>query len=138
MIQTPAFKAHLQPLVIPHEGVLLFSQEKATALYGRLYEKVAPLVDGVRNADEIAAALSGEMDAAGVYYTLMLLENHGCIAESLPAMEAGQAAFWHGLGLDPEEVAAADAADRVLRRQARAAGRSELAGRAAVRAADVT
>jgi len=46
MIRVPSFKAHLKPVIIPDEGVLLLSEDGATALYGKLYERVAPLIDG--------------------------------------------------------------------------------------------
>jgi bacteriocin biosynthesis cyclodehydratase domain-containing protein len=107
MIRIPAFKAHLRPLVIPDEGVLLLSEDGASALYGTLYQQVVPLIDGKRSADDIAETLSGEMDAARVYYALILLEKDGYIAESVPEMEAEWAGFWHGIGLDPAKAEAA-------------------------------
>ncbi len=67
----------------------------------------------MHHADDIAEALSGEMDAASVYYALLLLEKNGHIAESVSAMDAGRVGFWHGLGLDPEQAEAALQASRV-------------------------
>ncbi len=113
MIRVPSFKAHLKPVIIPDEGVLLLSEDGATALYGKLYERVAPLIDGMHSDDDIACALSGKMDAARVYYALLLLEKNGQIAESVPAMEAERVGFWHGLGLDPEAAEATLRASRV-------------------------
>lgn len=105
MIGIPAFKAHLRPVILPGEGVLLLSEDGTTALYGPLFEKVAPLIDGVRSDDDIAAILAGELDAAKVYYTLALLEKDGHIAESITDMHPAQAGFWHGLGVDPRRAA---------------------------------
>lgn len=113
MIRVPAFKAHLRSVFFPDEGVLLLSEDGAAALYGKLYERVAPQIDGMRSADDIAEALSGEMDAASVYYALLLLEKTGHIAESIPGMDVGRVGFWHGLGLDPEQAEAALRESRV-------------------------
>ena len=113
MIRVPSFKAHLRPVVIPGEGSLLLSEDSATALYGKLYERVAPLIDGILSADDIAEALSGEIDAARVYYALLLLEKNGQIAESMPQMDAGRAGFWQGLGLGPEAAETALQTSRV-------------------------
>ncbi len=113
MINIPVFKEHLQPSVIPDEGVLVFSEDGATVLYGTLYNKIVPLIDGVRSADDIAETLSGEIDAARVYYALMLLEKKGLIAEQEPVTKPGQAGFWHGLGLSPSSAEAALRASKV-------------------------
>lgn len=74
MIQFPKFKAHLRVNIVPGEGVLLLCEDTASALHGRLYEQLVPLLDGQRSADDIVAALAQQADAAQVYYALMLLE----------------------------------------------------------------
>lgn len=112
-IRVPAFKAHIQPVTIAGQGVLLFSEDGSHALHGSLYERVAPLIDGRRSADDIVAALAKDVDAARVYYALARLEKNGHIAESTPDMPADTAAFWHGLGRDPAAARSALAAARV-------------------------
>ena len=84
MINTPIFKAHLHVEVIPGEGVLILSEEAAKALHGNVYEKIVPLIDGLRGTDEIVDALAGQMDAAKAYYVLALLEKNGYLTESTP------------------------------------------------------
>lgn len=101
MIERPVFKAHLHAQIIPGEGVLLQSEEGVRALQGRVYEALVPLLDGRRTADELVQALAGTIEAAKVYYALMLLEQNGHIAEQVDGMPAETAAFWHGLGIDP-------------------------------------
>jgi ribosomal protein S12 methylthiotransferase accessory factor len=109
----PVFKPHLRASVIPGEGVLLLSEDGASALYGKVYELMAPLMDGTRDEDALVDALSGEVDGARVYYALALLEKDGLIAESHPDVPSDAAAFWHGMGIDPAAAAKALGAARV-------------------------
>ena len=109
----PVFKLHLQVSVIPGEGVLVLSDEKAWALHGKVYELLAALIDGSRNADEVVDALAGKVDAATAYYALALLEKNGHIAESVPDIPNETAAFWHGLGIEPHAAIQALRASRV-------------------------
>ncbi len=102
MIQFPKFKAHLRVNIVPGEGVLLLCEDTASALHGRLYEQLVPLLDGQRSADEVVAALAQQADAAQVYYALMLLEKNGHIAQATPHIDPATAAFWHGQGCAPE------------------------------------
>jgi len=103
----PAFKSHFHVEVFPGEGVLLLSEAGSKALYGRAYELVASLVDSRRSADEIVDDLTGQVDAATVYYVLTLLESKGYLAEAAPEIPAATAAFWHGMGLEPRTALAA-------------------------------
>jgi oxazoline/thiazoline synthase len=113
MIKRPVFKSHIQVSVIPGEGVLLLSDDTAKALYGRVYEVLAPLIDGSKDTDEIVDALAGKEDIAAVYYALMLLEEKGHIAESRPDVAQETAAFWHVLGIDPAAAIGAINTSRV-------------------------
>jgi bacteriocin biosynthesis cyclodehydratase domain-containing protein len=100
MLKIPAFKSHLHVEVIPGQGVLLLSEDGARALHGKLYELIAPLVDGARSCDDIVDTLSDRADAARIYYALGLLERNGHTAEATPHVDRATAAFWHGLGMD--------------------------------------
>src|SRR5262245_16923015 len=68
------FKAHLRVERLPGEGVMLLSERGQTLLRGRLYELVAPLIDGRRVADEIVEQLKDHLSAAEVYHALRHLE----------------------------------------------------------------
>lgn len=101
MLHTPAFKAYLEPVTIPGEGVLLFTEDGSRALYGPLYEELARLIDGSKSSDEIVAALAGAYDPAKVYYALMMLEKQGHITERVDTLPPRVTGFWQGLDLDP-------------------------------------
>lgn len=106
-MRTPVFKAHLRIDVIPGEGVLVLSEDRSKALHGRVYELLAPLMDGSRDEDALVDALAGSVDGAVVYYALSLLEESGLITESCPDVPRGTAAFWHGMGIEPDAAIAA-------------------------------
>src|SRR6478735_5135668 len=113
MFSTPIFKAHLHVDTIPGEGVLVLSEDTAKVLHGGAYEKIVPLIDGQRTTDEIVNALSGDVDAAKIYYALALLETNGHLAESTPEIAPATAAFWHGMGIEPRAAIEALRAKRV-------------------------
>ena len=101
MATKPVFKPHLQVSVIPGEGLLVQFEDKVWALRGKVYELLAPLIDGTRDADALVDALAEEVDGARVYYALGLMEKNGYIAESFPGIAPETAAFWHGMGIEP-------------------------------------
>lgn len=75
-------------------------------LTGALYRALAPLLDGRRTADEIAAALEGQHGAAEVHYALERLAQKGYLAEPEPGHPPARTAFWHSLGSAPGEAEA--------------------------------
>ena len=81
MLTRPKFKPHLHLSVVPDEGVFVLSGPSQALLRGRLYELVAPRVDG-RTADMICDELADEASAAEVYYTLAKLEKKGFLSEA--------------------------------------------------------
>ena len=101
MMTGPVFKPNLQVSVIPGEGVLVQSEDEVRALYGQVYELLAPLIDGTRDADSLVDALAEKVDGARVYYALALREKNGHIVESAPDTRPETAAFWYGLGVEP-------------------------------------
>jgi oxazoline/thiazoline synthase len=107
MLNIPVIKAHFHVEVIPGEGVLLLSDEIAKTLHGGAYEKIVPLIDGIRSTDEIVDALMGEVDVARVYYVLNGMETKGLLAEATPDVPTAAAAFWHSAGVDPAAALAA-------------------------------
>lgn len=101
MLKTPAFKKHLHLELVSGEGVLILSEEGANVLYGRTYEQVVPLIDGLRSTSEIVDALEGQVDSARVYYAIGIMESKGYLTEAMPNISSEVAAFWHGVDIDP-------------------------------------
>jgi len=74
VIRYPVFKAQLLVEILPGEGVLLLSEDTTRALHGRLYEHLAPLLDGAHSVPQLVAALAPQFDGTHVHYALALLE----------------------------------------------------------------
>jgi ribosomal protein S12 methylthiotransferase accessory factor len=101
MLKRPRFCPHLHVEVMPGEGILLFSDAKNTLLRGRLYELVAPCLDG-RRADDVCVHLHSEASPAEVYRTLLQLERKGYLCEAEETLPAGEAALWSSQQIAPD------------------------------------
>ena len=104
MLRRPRFKPHVRVETVQGEGVFLLSERSHTVLQGRLYELVAPCLDG-RPVQEVSAQLRGQASAAQVYYTLGQLEQKGYLADSDDSISAGEAAFYSIQEIDPQTAA---------------------------------
>ncbi len=107
MIEFPTFKPHFHVEAVKGEGIFLLTEQSHSVLTGRIYELVAPLVDGLRSADDIVDVLSEELSPAKVYYALSLLEKKGYIMEKAEGDSHSPPAFWTGRGLDPQAASQA-------------------------------
>jgi oxazoline/thiazoline synthase len=110
MLKRPRFRPHFHVEVVPGEGVLLLSDTKQSLLRGRLFERVAPWLDG-RTADDVCEQLRGEASPAEVYYALTQLERKDYLCEEEPAIPAGLAALWSS-----QQVAPGQAVQRLTKR----------------------
>jgi ribosomal protein S12 methylthiotransferase accessory factor len=110
MLKRPRFRPHLYVEVMPGEGILLLSDARHSLLRGRLYELVAPCLDG-RTADDVCVHLRSEAPPAEVYRALIQLERKGYLCEAEETLPAGQAALWSS-----QQVAPATAARRLAER----------------------
>ena len=85
MISTPALKAHLRAVPVPGEGALLLAEQDAAILRGRTYERIVPLIDGRRSADDIVSAVADTVEPSAAWYALLRLERGGHVVEGDPA-----------------------------------------------------
>jgi ribosomal protein S12 methylthiotransferase accessory factor len=104
MFRRPRFKPYLRVEVAPGEGVFLLTEQQQTVLQGRLYELVAPRLDG-RSVAELCADLRGQAAPAQVFYALSQLEQKGVLADGEDALPPGEAALWSFQGIDPAAAA---------------------------------
>lgn len=103
MLSRPRFRPHFHVQVVPGDGVFLLSESKQTVLRGRLYELVAPWLDG-RTAADVCDRLEGKAPPAEVYYALAQLERKGYLCDEQP-LPAGQAALWSSEEVTPDAAA---------------------------------
>ncbi len=90
-------------IVWNEEGVLISGEDRWVLFKAEPHRRVAPLVDGVRTADEIVDCLAGRVDAARVYYTLSRWARDGYLEEGGGAVAAApDAPYWRHVGVpDP-------------------------------------
>ena len=93
MFRRPHFKPHLRVEVVPGEGVFLVCERHQVVLQGRLYELVAPCLDG-RPVEAICERLRGQATPAQVFYTLARLEKREYLTEATDARPADEQALW--------------------------------------------
>ncbi|MGH6896613.1 MAG: TOMM precursor leader peptide-binding protein [Geminicoccaceae bacterium] len=89
-----AFKPHLQAHVLSDGEVALIGETERFALRGRAYALVAPLLDGTKDADEIAAALQGELAPEMTHFALGRLEERGYTTALPPEGLAAWSGWW--------------------------------------------
>jgi ribosomal protein S12 methylthiotransferase accessory factor len=104
MLNRPKFRPHLHVEVVPGEGVFLLSDSRQTLLRGRLYELVAPWLDG-RTADEVCDRLRDKASPAEVYYALAQLERKDYLCAVDETLPSEQAALWSSQNIAPGTAA---------------------------------
>ncbi|HEY1860474.1 MAG TPA: TOMM precursor leader peptide-binding protein [Gemmataceae bacterium] len=104
MLKRPRFRPHFHVETVAGEGVFLLSDSRQTLLRGRLYELVAPWLDG-RTADDVCDRLRGKASPAEVYYALAQMERKDFLCEEENALPLGQAALWSSQQVTPAAAA---------------------------------
>jgi bacteriocin biosynthesis cyclodehydratase domain-containing protein len=111
-VRRPTPRANLQVEPLGPGSVLLRSEVEAHWLEGSAYPLILPLLDG-RTADEVAAALAGELAPEAVHYALAVLAKRGLLEEHRPGVAPAHATFWQRFGADPAIAAARLEAARI-------------------------
>lgn len=104
MLQRPRFKPHLHVEIVKDEGVFVLSEPWQTVLQGRLFEVVAPWLDG-RPLEAVCERLAGQASPAEVFYTVKTLDKRGYLCEGNGAPPSDKDSFWALLGIDPPTLA---------------------------------
>jgi ribosomal protein S12 methylthiotransferase accessory factor len=82
MIARPMFAPHFAVLVVVGDGVFLVSEGGTRLFRGRLYERLAPVIDGRHTVHEIVDAMAPDVEAAAVYFAVNSLAEKGYIVEA--------------------------------------------------------
>jgi hypothetical protein len=80
MLNRPVVCPHFHVEIVAGEGVFLLSSTRQTLLRGRLYQLVAPWLDG-RTSAEVCERLRGKASPAEVYYALTQMERKNNLCE---------------------------------------------------------
>jgi ribosomal protein S12 methylthiotransferase accessory factor len=105
MLQRPKFRPHLRVEVVPGEGVFLLSDGRHVLLRGRLYELLAPCLDGQSTADDVCHHLRDRATPAEVYFALGQLERKEYLCDGDGGLPADQAALWSSQKIVPAVAA---------------------------------
>jgi ribosomal protein S12 methylthiotransferase accessory factor len=116
MLKRPRFRPHFHVELMPGDGVLVLSDARHSLLRGRLYELIAPCLDG-RTSDDVCEQLRANVSPAEVYYALTQLERKGYICEDEEGLPSGQSALWSSQQVVPQ-TAARRLAERTIAIQA--------------------
>jgi ribosomal protein S12 methylthiotransferase accessory factor len=105
MLLRPRFRPHLRVEVVQGEGVFLLSDGRHVLLRGRLYELLAPYLDGRATADEVCEHLSERASPAEVYFALGQLERKEYLCDGDGGLPASHAALWSSQRIVPATAA---------------------------------
>lgn len=97
------FKRHLRTALVPGEAAYLLSARGVTALRGRHFEVLAPLLDGSRTRDTLVCEVAPELTAAEVEVVLGRLGDANLLTyrdEIFAQPPDADEAYWDLAGLD--------------------------------------
>ena len=102
VIVTPVFRRIYAVRVVEPDGVYLLSDREPVLLNGRIFSRLAPLLDGFHTVDAIEAALAGDVSPVEILLALAFLQRKGYIVEASEVAPVARLAFWDELGVDPD------------------------------------
>ena len=105
MLHRPSLKGQFTFEQLDANTLFIIYETGHRLLKGRLYGLVLPLLDGSHTTEEVVDILQEQAQPAEVYYTIMLLEQKGFLAEP-PQQPREIEAFWYSLGQDPGKARA--------------------------------
>jgi bacteriocin biosynthesis cyclodehydratase domain-containing protein len=92
----PRFRPDVHVARIGGELVFLLGEQEEFLLRGRLYSRLASLLDGTRSLGSLIEELAGEASPSEICLALLSLKERGYLAEHDETVPA--AAFWNALG----------------------------------------
>jgi oxazoline/thiazoline synthase len=104
-VATPRFRSCFLVEHVGDEGIFLLYEGGYATLSGKLYSRLARLIDGEHTPEEIADLLDGQHSAPEVYYGLGHLEQRGFITTAADELPLNVSAYWDALRLDGADAA---------------------------------
>ena len=101
-IDKPKFKSCFHVEIVESVGVFLLSESEHYVLEGRIYELLAPLMNGDRTENELANLLKGQVEAREVFYALMRMQQKGYIVEAREDVPPEQGGLYAFLKVEPK------------------------------------
>jgi len=123
-----AFQPHLAVESVPGEAVYLISDQKVTALHGAQIARLAPLLDGTRQLNELQREAADQIPAEQTARLVARLAEAGLLCERPVGRPTAQQAYWAAAGLDGARAGDLLAGATVYARTAGGADPAELRG----------
>ena len=102
--ERPRFKASVQPVVSPDDGLFLLQEGCDEWLSHAVFSDLAPLLDGKHGIEDIFSQLSGLHSSATILSALKELERRDVLAEDASDLPAPVLAFWERAGVAPGQA----------------------------------
>ena len=109
----PRFKARMEPIIDPDDGLFVFSDEGHAWLQEPIFRALAPLLDGAHEIEDIFDRLTDTYPAEQIFGALDYLKTRGYLAEDAGAGTREWRAFWEHAGVPPTSAWSRLAATRV-------------------------
>jgi oxazoline/thiazoline synthase len=100
----PRLRLHLDPVVVPGEGLYVWAEREPLCLPGEVYGDLVPLLDGHTPVARIFAALHERHAPHEAFAALDRLRARGLLVDGPPeasGLDPAAVAFWEALGADP-------------------------------------
>ncbi|MFG6098921.1 TOMM precursor leader peptide-binding protein [Leptothoe sp. ISB3NOV94-8A] len=104
-MKNPQIKPHFRLEIIEPKHVYLLSEYSTQALTGGLYCQILPLLNGQHTREELIQKLDGQVPPEHIHYVLDRLQDRGFLTDAAHELTPEMAAFWSGLGVEPQQVA---------------------------------
>ena len=104
-MKNPQIKPHFRLEIIEPKHVYLLSEYFTQALTGGLYCQILPLLNGQHTREELIQKLDGQVPPEHIHYVLDRLQDRGFLTDAAHELTPEMAAFWSGLGVEPQQVA---------------------------------
>ncbi|MCB8960145.1 MAG: TOMM precursor leader peptide-binding protein [Ardenticatenales bacterium] len=99
----PKFKDHYQ-VDITGEAAFLLAEDNYHILSGRIYPKLAPLLNGQHSVPAIVGQLAGQLPPGQVYAAIKMLDAAGHLTEGSEREASAADSYWQALGAAPDEA----------------------------------
>ncbi|MBE7385879.1 MAG: TOMM precursor leader peptide-binding protein [Leptolyngbya sp. SIO1E4] len=104
-MKKPQIKPHFRLEIIEPKHVYLLSEYSTQALTGGLYCQILPLLNGQHTREALIQKLDGQVPPEHLDYVLDRLQDKGYLTDAAHELTPEMAAFWSGLGVEPQQVA---------------------------------
>lgn len=102
--ERPRFKASIQPVVDPDDGLFLLREHGTEWLSHPVFADLAPLLDGTVGIEDVFSRLKDRHSSGTILAALKQLERQAALSGEHSEMPGPTAAFWEHADISPSEA----------------------------------